>query len=195
MNRQLRLLLGLGHDARADNGRRRVGVDGDREIRELLDREAIRDLKARYFRFVDTKQWERWRRLFTDDAQIDSRLAEDGIDAFVARIAANLEHSRSCHHGHSHEIVFMGPDSARGICAMTDHVEWLAAPADARSAPNDRGFVGYGHYEEEYRRVCGEWRISFMRLTRLWVARLQRDAPPMLIDQPAHSPTWLDPEP
>ena len=32
------------------------------------DIEAIRQLKARYFRFVDTKQWDRWGDLFTEDA-------------------------------------------------------------------------------------------------------------------------------
>jgi 3-phenylpropionate/cinnamic acid dioxygenase small subunit len=34
---------------------------------DLADIEQIRQLKARYFRFLDTKQWEAWRGLFTDD--------------------------------------------------------------------------------------------------------------------------------
>jgi 3-phenylpropionate/cinnamic acid dioxygenase small subunit len=33
----------------------------------LEDVEQIKELKARYFRFFDTKQWDRWRGLFTDD--------------------------------------------------------------------------------------------------------------------------------
>jgi hypothetical protein len=31
------------------------------------------------------------------------------------------------------------------------------------------GFVGYGHYHEEYRKVEGDWRIARLRLTRLHV--------------------------
>ncbi|PYM19022.1 MAG: hypothetical protein DMD81_04615 [Candidatus Rokuibacteriota bacterium] len=36
-------------------------------------------------------------------------------------------------------------------------------------APDAPGFHGYGFYEEEYRRVQDEWKLSFMRLTRLRV--------------------------
>ena len=33
------------------------------------DIEEIRCLKARYFRFLDTKDWPRWRGIFSDDAR------------------------------------------------------------------------------------------------------------------------------
>ena len=32
--------------------------------------EAIRRLKARYFRYVDTKQWDRFGELFCEDAEL-----------------------------------------------------------------------------------------------------------------------------
>ena len=33
----------------------------------LTDVESIKQLKARYCRYLDTKDWDRWRDLFTDD--------------------------------------------------------------------------------------------------------------------------------
>ena len=43
---------------------------------ELADIEAIRQLKARYFRTLDQKDWEGYREVFTDDVVVDtSRLA------------------------------------------------------------------------------------------------------------------------
>ena len=37
---------------------------------ELLDRAAIKELKARYFRLVDAKDWQAWREVFTDDVHV-----------------------------------------------------------------------------------------------------------------------------
>ena len=36
-------------------------------IDEMNEFEAIRQLKARYFRLMDTQQWEPWRECFTED--------------------------------------------------------------------------------------------------------------------------------
>jgi 3-phenylpropionate/cinnamic acid dioxygenase small subunit len=35
----------------------------------LNDIESIKQLKARYCRYLDTKDWDRWRELFTDASQ------------------------------------------------------------------------------------------------------------------------------
>ena len=50
---------------------------------------------------------------------------------------------------------------------MDDYVEW---PVDDQG--RRRGLKGYGHYEEEYLREDGEWRISRARLVRIRVDRL-----------------------
>ncbi len=36
-------------------------------VEKLWDIEQIKQLKARYFRLMDTKDWAAWRELFTDD--------------------------------------------------------------------------------------------------------------------------------
>lgn len=41
------------------------------DIEMLLAREAIKETKARYCRFLDTKQWREWGDVFTDDMEMD----------------------------------------------------------------------------------------------------------------------------
>ena len=43
---------------------------------DLVEIEKIKQLKARYFRLMDEKQWEAWGECFTEDATLDTR--EDG---------------------------------------------------------------------------------------------------------------------
>jgi hypothetical protein len=157
------------------------------EMRQLLDREAIKETKARYFRFIDTKQWERWRTVFTDDARFESSKVWDDPDSFVRDVSTSLAPTRTIHHGHMPEITFTGPDTARVIWAMFDIVE------QPQVSDGQRGIIGYGHYEEEYRRVGDEWKISFLRLTRLRVDALTGEHPPTHPIERAHSPAWLSP--
>lgn len=133
------------------------------------DRAAIGGLKARYCRFVDTKQWTALAGLFTPDARFEGLgSAPDGatVTDFVGGISARFRTATSVHHCHMPEIAFTGPDAARGIWAMEDYVQWPEGTPVAE-VPGHPGFRGYGHYEEEYRRDAGQWRIRFLRLTRL----------------------------
>ncbi|MBX3509885.1 MAG: nuclear transport factor 2 family protein [Hyphomonadaceae bacterium] len=135
----------------------------------LEDIEAIKQLKARYFRTLDTKQWAAWRAVFTDDAAFDgTRRSFNGPDEFCALTSAWLQDAITVHHGHMPEIVFTGPDTARGIWAMFDIVQF-PAPTPGSGPYAGNGFIGYGHYEEEYRKISEGWRISLLRLTRLRV--------------------------
>lgn len=125
------------------------------------DIEAIRALKARYFRFVDTKQWADFRALFTDDVAVDLGEAGtfDDADVFVAFVRQALDGATTVHHGHMPEIELTGADEATGVWAMADIV----------LRPGATRMMGYGHYHETYRRVDGRWRIAALRLTRLLV--------------------------
>jgi hypothetical protein len=136
-------------------------------VRELQDIEAIKRLKAAYFRCVDEEDWEQFRALFADDASFDveTRLFDDA-DSFLAAVVAHhtLAEVRTVHHGHMPEIELTGPDTARGIWAMEDYVDRIWAEDGRREA-----FRGYGHYHEEYRREDGRWKIASLRLTRIRV--------------------------
>ena len=43
------------------------------------DLEAIRQLKARYFRTMDTKQWDEMREVFADDVVMDTTASGGGV--------------------------------------------------------------------------------------------------------------------
>ena len=131
------------------------------------DIEAIKQLKARYFRYLDTKRWPELRRQFTDDALFEGNNAPfSGPDEFVSRTGARLQPAITVHQGHMPEIVLTSDHTARGIWAMFDWVEF-DTPIAAGRGKGHRGYTGYGHYEEEYRKEHGVWRISFMRHSRI----------------------------
>jgi len=132
----------------------------------LLAIEDIRNLKARYFRFMDTKQWDQLPSLFTPDMQVISPNGEiwmRGGDSFAASLKQSLENSVSCHQGLTAEIEIVDADHAKGIWAMQDVIEWK----DRHPREGWKSIVGRGHYHETYRRTDGVWRIATLSLTRL----------------------------
>jgi hypothetical protein len=144
-------------------------------LQRLCDIEEIKQLKARYFRLMDTKQWEEFRALFTDDAVFEGNtdlrtitdppgLVADSADRFVAVVRERLAGATTAHHGHMPEIEITDSTSATGTWAMFDRVERPDSPFAS--------FQGYGHYFERYRKERGQWRISASRLTRLKVQAL-----------------------
>lgn len=134
-------------------------------VQQLLDIEEIKRLKARYFRMMDTKDWDGFADVFTEDAVMDvpeADMVEHGRDAIVAMVSGALKGTTTSHHGHMPEITITGADTATGIWAMFDYVEWPAPDGGARA-----GLQGYGHYIEEYVRDGSDWRIARLRLERL----------------------------
>ncbi len=129
----------------------------------LVDIEAIRQLKARYCRFLDNKDWAAWRTIFTDDFVSDTSAAGGtiiaGADDFVAFVRKNLGRPSqpTAHQVHTPEIEVTSPTAATGIWALQDVV---------RFAPG-LTMVGYGHYTETYEKLDDGWRIKTSRLTRL----------------------------
>lgn len=129
----------------------------------LLEIQAIKQLKARYCRYLDTKDWEAWRDVFTDDFVSDTAEAGGkviiGADEFVAFIRTTLGKSSqpTVHQVHAPEIELTSPTTARGVWALEDVV---------RLAPG-LNLNGYGHYHETYVKIDGQWRIKTSKLTRL----------------------------
>jgi hypothetical protein len=144
----------------------------------LEDIEAIKQLKARYFRFMDTKQWDKWRQNFTDDCQFaGASKSYANPDEYVAVTRERLQDAVTTHQGHMPEIVLTDDRTARGVWTMFDWVEF-PDERDIGFGVN-RGFMGYGIYEEEYRKENGAWKIAFLQLTRLKLSILT-DPPPSI---------------
>jgi uncharacterized protein (TIGR02246 family) len=125
------------------------------------DIEAIRQLKARYFRTMDTKDWAGMRQVFTDDVVVDTSEGGGGVvngaDEFLAFLQEALADATTVHQGHMPEIELTSDATATGIWALNDIVIF----------PTGVRLDGYGHYHETYEKVGGEWRIKTLKLTRL----------------------------
>lgn len=124
---------------------------------ELYEVEQIKKLEARYFRLMDTRQWEQLGDCFTSDYQfaIAERLTASSRQEMVAR--ASTLRGVTVHQGHMPEIELTGPDTATGIWAAFG---W----ADLQQS----NLQNYGHYQDEYEKGAdGRWRIKRSHLTRL----------------------------
>src|SRR4051794_2731795 len=117
----------------------------------LIAVEEIKQLKARYFRYLDTQQWTAWQRLFTSDARLDIGGVVRTPDELQTLTSDLLTGAVSVHRGFMPEIDIVGPDTATGVWAMEDYIVLPDEPGAA--AP--RGMRGYGHYHEGYQRIAG----------------------------------------
>lgn len=128
------------------------------------DVEAIKQLKARYFRMMDTKDWDGLAAVFTDDVEVDVSGEGGGItrgaSEFLSFLRTVIGNAITVHHGHMPEIELTSLTTARGIWALEDQLWW----------PEGGPFThmhGFGHYFETYEKTATGWRIKSLTLTRL----------------------------
>jgi hypothetical protein len=152
-------------------------------VERLVAIEEIRQLKARYFRCVDTKDWEGLNDVFAPDVVFDrtygksvrnrwtgewtpplpaTQLLVRGREEVIAMVKDAVADLLTVHHGHMPEISLSDGDLANATWAMSDELR-------------DRGgrliLAGRGHYHDTCRRTDGAWRIESSRLTRLSLVR------------------------
>ena len=138
-------------------------------IQELIEIEKIKRLRARYWRTLDTKDWEGFGNVFTQDAtfKIDAAVATLGADpmthpiistraGIVAAVQSLLKDCLTVHTGRAPEIDILSETEAKAIWQQEDYNE----------CPQ-RFNHGHGHYHDTYRKENGEWLISSVHLTRL----------------------------
>ena len=148
-------------------------------IDKLVAIEAIKTVKAKYFRFVDTRDWDGLRSIFTPDALLEvpeARAGASNLDESLIFFQQALEGAVSVHFGHMPEIEIEDEDHARAIWPMDDRIYW---PPESASILGYAQLRGFGHYHETYERLDGEWKIRTMKLTRL---RLVTQTPPRAVD-------------
>ena len=154
------------------------------DLKRLLAMEEIKQLKARYYRCMDTRDWDGLAKVFAPNAVFDLRevdsvrhpltgvwdppyAGEDrvyrGHAAVVGMIRDAVSRLITVHHGHMGEIEITSDNTARGIWAMEDII---------RNAPGEPHvwMQGFGHYHETYVRLDSGWAIETTRITRLYMA-------------------------
>jgi hypothetical protein len=138
-------------------------------LEKLLALEEIKQLRAKYWRCLDTKDWEGWGSVFTEDCYFehDAGVSTGGGDPkthprivgranMVKAVSELLHQAVTVHQGHFPEIQFTSDTEGWGIWPMEDIVEF-----------EDSWLRGHGHYRDTYRKVDGKWLISSFHLTRL----------------------------
>ncbi|MBT6037732.1 MAG: nuclear transport factor 2 family protein [Halieaceae bacterium] len=126
--------------------------------------ELIKQLKARYFRFLDTRNIEGLHSVFTEDASArfkgpDYDFDLNGWPALEAFYRKSFSaEAFGMHNGHHPEIEVSG-DHATGIWYLQDIFVQLK---------HDITVMGSALYEDEYRREGGVWRIATTGYVRLW---------------------------
>jgi len=144
------------------------------------DIEEIKKLKARYFRFLDSKDWDGYANVFAEDCVVDLARVGSGVHhgrAAFAAFARALPLVQSVHQGHMPEIDLTGPETACGVWALEDYNVW----------EDGTQHHGWGHYLETYVKRDGRWYIKTMTLSYL---RIDQSCPePTMIagkDNTAH---------
>ncbi len=136
----------------------------------LEDIEAIKQLKARYCRAMDTRDWLALASCYTEDTYIDLTGEEAlagfrepicGIKAVVASIRDALGDGKCIHVTFLPEITFESDDQAKGVWGLK-YSTWQPAGS---SLPILHGFA-YSH--DEYARIGGRWLIRSIALDIVW---------------------------
>ena len=146
-------------------------------LARLVAIEEIKQLKARYFRTMDTRDWAGMAQVFCRDAKFDCSEGfhytplggtpigpkgpvTHGREAIMAWISDAFAGQTSVHHGHCHEVTIDSETEAHGVIAMAD---LIFGPDRTTLLVN-----AAGHYHERYRFEDGAWRIAETKLTRLF---------------------------
>lgn len=138
-------------------------------LRRDEDRRAIEELKARYLNALDCNDWEAMEACLTPDIEVSfagGRHRYSGREAvmdFYANSTLAQPENRSNHVTTNPLIDIDGPNSARGVWRLTDHVHRPGAGSL---------LVGSGIYEDTYRRTPDGWKIAKSTYDRLVELRI-----------------------
>lgn len=129
-------------------------------MQRLEDIEAIKQLKAKYIRCADTKQWQEWGQLFSEDCRLDTEAGvHEGRDTVVKIISESMQDGVTVHRVTMPEITITGPNTASAVWAMQDEVS-LTYKGQSHK------FRGFGYYHETYVRTPAGWRVKSCQLVR-----------------------------
>jgi hypothetical protein len=151
------------------------------DIERLIAIEEIKQLKGRYLRALDLKDWDLMSTIFTDDAVADYRGGatnphtginavpgptegiQIGGDTIVRGLSgAVAKMDVAIHHVSVPEIKITSETTAEAIWPMINRNRMQPGGPVSEE-------IGWGHYHETYESVDGQWKIKTLRLSRLRV--------------------------
>lgn len=140
------------------------------DYQNFKDVDAIHQLKARYLRGGDTKNWDLWADTLTEDfvgtfdgmprpsPDMPTTATFAGRGNMKKLMSVFMADIVSAHQVILPEINITSETTATGIWALMDYIRMPTCI-----------FRGWGHYHENYVKQAGVWRIKNLRVTRLIV--------------------------
>ncbi len=131
-------------------------------LQQMLDYKEIIELKHRFGRLADAKDWDGFLNVFAPEATFDLGAGElmHGAANYVNAVRDMLEGAVSLHRFLMPEITIHSPTEASGIWMINDYNEWPADPATGER----NAYKAYGREYETYRKIDGAWKITSWRL-------------------------------
>jgi ketosteroid isomerase-like protein len=138
-------------------------------VRELLDREAIRDLPKRYCHCVWTGDLDGIINLFAEDGCMIMQSSKGpqttaGRDKLRKTFARVVDELGPRPYIHNHVLQLKDGTHASGTCYV-----------ELRDSKNDMRWLGAGYYNDEYVKVGDEWKFKSRDVT---LVRMERPVAP-----------------
>jgi bile-acid 7alpha-dehydratase len=148
------------------------------KIRRLVDVEEIKQLKYKYQRCLDTKDWDGLAETFVKDAITafsDGQYVFKGVDKIMEFLRSSpLGENKifiGVHHVHHPEIKITSDTTATGIWALYCYM---------MNKNQKTGLRILAYYHDEYVKINGQWKISFTGYDRILEETWNRDDTPSL---------------
>ena len=136
----------------------------EQKVAVTEDIEAIKRLKHKYFRCLDSKLWDELAQCFTEDATTsytDGKYSFRGVEAIIGFLKKGLGADTvvSMHQGHQPEIDIISETTARGIWTSEAGLIIMDRNVSTREV---------NFYHDEYVKVGGQWKIKHTGYRRLF---------------------------
>ena len=135
----------------------RVSLDEQDAVSRIVDVEAIKQVKYRYLRAMDTKHWDEFADTMTEDivgaygSSLGKELHFDNRRDLVEYLSSAMGPGVVTEHRVTHPEITVTGDTASGIWYLQDRV--IVAEFDFM-------LIGAAFYRDQYRRTAEGWRIS-----------------------------------
>ncbi|BBX84503.1 nuclear transport factor 2 family protein [Mycolicibacterium aubagnense] len=140
--------------------------------------DAITQLKTSYFANIDAKNWDALRNLLAPDVVVDTTCSAGPIfsdrDSFIAFLKLTLGGAKTHHQGSDPHIHLTSATTAEGLWTLEDVLIFN----------NTLGVHGYGHYNDQYVKVNGQWVEKYSKLTRTRIDLINPDGTVIQADAP-----------
>ncbi len=131
--------------------------------------DAIKQLKTSYFANIDAKNWDGLRNLLAPNVTVDTLCSAGPVftdrDSFIAFLKLTLGGAKTNHQGSEPSIHLTSPTTAEGLWTLQDVLIFS----------DTVGVHGYGHYNDKYQKVNGQWVETYSKLTRTRIDLIKPD--------------------